>query len=199
MPPSTRTRPPLDPTLKMAVEFGPAVVFFLAYTIWGLYWATGVIMVASVVALGLSWLLQRRIAIMPLVTTGMAVVFGGLTLFLHDQTFIMVKPTVINAMFGVVLLGGLFLFDKPLLSVLFGEVFRLDAAGWRKLTFRWGLFFLALAVANEFAWRTLSEPTWVKYKVFGQSILTFLFTMTQVPMILRHEIKDGDEDGTPAA
>jgi intracellular septation protein len=195
-PMSDTARPPrpLPPGLKMLVELGPAAAFFVAYLVAGLFVATAAIMVASVLSIGLAWTIYRRVPTMPLVSAVMVVVFGSITLVLNDKTFIMMKPTVLNAMFAAVLVGGVVFFDKPLLKILFGEVFSLNEVGWRKLSLRWGLMFAGLAVVNEAVWRTLSETDWALYKTFGQTILIFLFTMTQLPMIMAHEQKSATPD-----
>lgn len=190
----------VPPTLKMLIEFGPAAAFFLAYLAAGLFAATAAIMVASVISIAVTWVMFRRVPTMPLVSAVMVVVFGSITLILNDKTFFMMKPTVLNTMFAIVLIGGIVFFDKPLLKLLFDEVFSLDASGWRKLSLRWGLMFLVLAVVNEAVWRTQSEAVWATYKTFGQTILIFLFTLTQLPMILAHELKkDEAPDGSEAS
>lgn len=193
----------LPPLLKLALEVGPLVVFFLgnAYAErFGvpaqskLFVATGVFIVATMIALGVHFALLRRLPIMPLVSGIVVLVFGGLTLALQDKTFIMMKPTIVNTLFGLVLLGGL-AFNKSLLSVLLDSMFALTEEGWRKLTFRWGLFFLALAVLNEVVWRTQTEDFWVNFKVFGIMPLTVVFALAQTPLLLRYERKDEAEAG----
>ncbi|GLS44899.1 putative intracellular septation protein A [Methylobacterium brachythecii] len=188
----------LPPLLKLVLEIGPLVIFFLgnAYAEkFGiapdqkLFAATGVFIGATMVALGVHYALIRRLPIMPLVSGVVVVVFGGLTLALQDKTFIMMKPTIVNSLFGLVLLGGL-LFRKSLLSVVLDSVFALTEEGWRKLTFRWGLFFLALAVLNEVVWRTQTEDFWVSFKVFGIMPLTVVFALAQTPLLMRYERKD---------
>ncbi|WP_091949803.1 septation protein A [Methylorubrum salsuginis] len=189
----------LPPLLKLALEMGPLVVFFLgnAYAErFGvhpeskLFVATGVFIGATILSLGIHFALLRRLPIMPLVSGVVVLVFGGLTLALQDKTFIMMKPTIVNTLFGLVLLGGL-AFGKPLLSVVLDSMFALTDEGWRKLTFRWGLFFLALAALNEIVWRTQTEDFWVNFKVFGIMPLTIVFALAQTPLLLRHEKKDG--------
>ena len=128
--------------------------------------ATGLFMIATAVALTASWLLTRTLPIMPLVSGVVVFVFGALTLWLQDDVFIKMKPTIVNTLFGGVLLGGLF-FRRSLLGYVFDSAFHLDAEGWKKLTFRWGLFFLFLAVVNEVVWRSFSTDTWVAFKVWG--------------------------------
>lgn len=188
----------LPPLLKLVLELGPLVVFFFANAYaerFGvtpdqkLFVATGVFIVATVVALAIHYALVRRLPIMPLVSGVVVVVFGGLTLALQDKTFIMMKPTIVNTLFGLVLLGGL-AFGKSLLSVVLDSMFALTEEGWRKLTFRWGLFFLLLAVLNEAVWRTQTEDFWVSFKVFGIMPLTVVFALSQTPLLMRHERKD---------
>lgn len=189
--PNDPSRPELNPLLKLALELGPLAIFFFANTQWDIFAATGVFMAATITALAVSWLMTRRLAIVPLVTGIVVFVFGGLTLLLQDEVFIKMKPTIVNALFGSVLLGGLY-FGRPLLGYVFDSVFRLDGEGWRKLTFRWGIFFLALAVLNEVIWRNFSTDFWVTFKVFGIAPLTVLFTLTQMPLIQRHSLPDAN-------
>jgi intracellular septation protein len=126
---------------------------------------------------------------MPFVTAVIVVIFGGLTLWLHNDTFIKIKPTIIYCLFGGVLLGGL-LFGRSLMGYVFDAVFKLDDAGWRKLTIRWGLFFFGLAILNEIVWRSFSTDTWVTFKAFGVVPLTFVFALTQMGLIQRHSLED---------
>jgi len=192
-PPGDPDRKEVQPLLKLLLEIGPLGVFFFAYTKYGILTATGTFMVAVLVALTTSWLLTRRLAVMPLVTGIVVMVFGGLTLFLGDPTFIKLKPTIVNALFGLILIGGL-AFDRSLLGYVFDSVFKLDEAGWRKLTLRFALLFFGLAILNEIVWRNFSEPFWVKFKVFGVMPITLVFIMSQMPMIMRHAIEE-PEDG----
>jgi len=129
---------------------------------------------------------------MPVVSGIVVVVFGGLTLFLQDETFIKLKPTIVNTMFGLALLGGLY-FRKPLLQIVLDSVFDLTDEGWRKLTLRWALFFFALAALNEIVWRTQTTDFWVSFKVFGIMPLTIAFALAQTPLLLRHEVKKAEE------
>ena len=191
-PPGAATAEPVNPFLKLALEMGPLVVFFFVNARWGIFWATGIFMLAAPIALAASWWLTRRLAIMPVVTLVVVLVFGGLTLALQDELFIKMKPTIVNALFGTVLLGGL-AFGRPLLGYVLDSVFQLDAEGWRKLTLRWGLFFFFLAAVNEVVWRSFSTDFWVGFKVFGIMPLTIAFTLTQMPLIQRHALPEPEK------
>jgi intracellular septation protein len=195
---------PINPLLKFALELGPLAVFFFAnargewlaakfpvLAAFGgpLFVATALFVVATLISLGVSLALTRRLPILPLVSGIVVLVFGGLALWLHDETFIKMKPTIINALFGGVLLGGL-AFGRPLLGYVFDSAFRLTDEGWRKLTFRWAVFLLALAVLNEIVWRSVPTDTWVTFKVFGLVGLTFVFTLSQLPLINRYALPE---------
>jgi intracellular septation protein len=175
----------LNPLLKLVLDLGPLALFFYANSRYDIFIATGTFMVAVVAALAVSYLLTRHLPIMPVVTAIVVVVFGGLTLILHNDTFIKIKPTIIYVLFGGVLLGGL-LFGKSFLGVVFDSLFHLTEEGWRKLTLRWGLFFLALAVLNEIVWRNTSTNIWVDFKVFGVVPLTFVFAALQYPLLKKY-------------
>jgi intracellular septation protein len=174
---------------KLAVELGPLLVFFGVNAVYGIFAGTGAFMVATVLSLGYSWWRYRQVPMMPLVSAVIVLAFGGLTLYLQDETFIKLKPTIVYAMFAVLLLAGLVM-RKHLLALLFGPVFNLTDEGWRKLTFRWALFFLAMAVLNEFVWRNFSTDTWVSFKAFGFLPITFLFAMSQVPLMQRYGVAE---------
>ncbi len=198
------------PMLKMALEIGPLMVFFFgnlrgewlartfpALTAVGgpLLIATALFMVATVVSLIVSKIVFKHLPIMPFVSGIVVMVFGSLSIWLQDETFIKMKPTIVNTLFGVVLLGGLF-FGKSLLGYVFNAAFQLDAEGWRKLTLRWGLFFLVLAVMNEVVWRNFSDAVWVNFKVWGTMPITILFTLAQMPLIMRHSLEAETETKT---
>jgi intracellular septation protein len=173
--------------LKFIVELGPLVVFFLVNARAGIFWGTGCFIVATVAALIASRILFKHVAIMPLVSGAVVLIFGGLTLYLQDELFIKLKPTIVNSIFASILFGGL-LFQKSLLKYLFGDVFSLTEEGWKKLTFRWACFFVFLAILNEFAWRLLSTDQWVSFKVFAIMPITMLFAISQVGLLQRHQL-----------
>lgn len=198
-----------NPLLKLALEMGPLLMFFLANNRpalfapllkpffsermlngpqAGIFTATAVFMVALLASLVASRILVGKLPIMPIVSAVVVVVFGGLTLYLQDDLFIKLKPTIVNTLFGAVLLGGL-LFGKSLLSYVLDSVMHIDEEGWKKLTLRWGLFFIFLAVLNEVVWRTQSTDFWVNFKVFGTIPITMIFAVLQTPMIMRHQVK----------
>src|SRR5580704_17034888 len=181
-------QPPVNPFLKITLELGPLILFFLANARWGIFTATGVFMVAVVVALAASYRLLHRVPIMTLVSAVVVIVFGGLTLVLQNEMFIKLKPTIIYLLFCGVLFGGLAM-GKPLLAMVFDSVFDLTLEGWRKLTWRWALFFLALAVLNEIVWRTQTTDVWLSFKLFGVVPLTFLFAASQYPLLTRYDAK----------
>ena len=189
---SPGTEPPpvrkLNPLLKLALEFGPLGLFFIASYRANLHVATAVLMAGVVASLVVSYAIVRRVPVMPLVTAVAVLVFGGLTFYFDNPVFIKVKPTIVNCIFGGVLLGGL-LFNRALLSVLLDSALHLDEDGWRKLTLRWGVFFFVLAAINEVVWRTQSDVFWAGFKVFGTMPLTLVFALSQVPLIMRHELK----------
>jgi intracellular septation protein len=203
----------LDPLLKLALDLGPLALFFAVYAKYDIFPATAAFMAAAVAALLVSYAKIRRWPVMPLVTAVVVVVMGGLTLWLHDQTFIQLKPTIIYALFGGILLGG-YLFNKSFLEIVFDAVFPLTHEGWRKLTLRWALFFLAMALLNEAVRLGYLQPLadlgamtgvlpkidtqsfafWLKFKVFGFVPLFFLFSMLQLPLMMRYAV----EEDTPA-
>jgi intracellular septation protein len=199
--------------VKLGVEMGPLVLFFLANSrpklfepfvapflprsiLIGpnaaLYTATFVLMVAVVVALVVSVVRLRKLPAVPLMTAVLAVGFGALTLYLQDTTFIKMKPTVLYVFFGLALFGGLAM-NKLLLPIVFNNAMALTERGWRLLTLRWGGFFFVLAIMNEIVWRTQTNDVWVSFKFPGIFILLFLFTVAQAPLMLRHKLEDEDD------
>ena len=178
--------------LKLIVDFGPLVVFFVAYKMAGLMSATLALIIATIIALGLGYATTRRVALMPLVTAIVVVVFGGLTLWLQDKTFIKMKPTIVQGIFALILFGGL-LFKRPTLQYVMSDALKLTDTGWRQLSFRFAMFFVFMAVLNEIVWRNFSEDLWIDFKVFGIFGLTILFTLSQMPLMKRHMIEPADQ------
>jgi intracellular septation protein len=206
-------RAQLNPILKLALDIGPLLLFFIANSRpalflpvvgpmlpagiasgerVGIFVATAVFMIAIMIALAISYVLTRHLPMMPLITAVIVLVFGSLTLVLHDELFIKLKPTIIYVLFGGVLLGGL-AFGKPLLGAVFDSVFHLSEEGWRKLTLRWAMFFFALAALNEIVWRTQTTDFWVSFKVFGVLPLTFLFAASQFPLMSRYAVPEPEQ------
>ncbi len=182
-----------SPLLRLGLDFGPLLIFFVVNWLGGLFWATGVFMVVTVIALAISRIVTGKIATMPLVTAGFVMVFGGLTLYLQNETFIKVKPTIIYMLFAAALLIG-HLMNRAPLKILLGQAFELTDTGWRILTFRWAGFFVALAVLNEIVWRNVSNDTWVTFKVFGLLPITLIFAMLQIRVIQRHSVAEEQPD-----
>lgn len=201
----------MSPMTKLALEMGPLVIFF--FTNYRGEWliknvplfsgfdkpifpATAVFMAAIVISLIISWWIARKIPVMPLVSGIFVLLFGALTLWLHDDVFIKMKPTILNFLFAFILFGGLF-FKKSLLGYVFDSAFQLDKEGWRKLTVRWAWFFVFLAVINEIIWRNFSSNFWTNFKVFGVMPITILFMIMQIPLIIKHSteplIKNNDK------
>ena len=190
----TETLPPvrpkaLNPIVKLILEIGPLVLFFAVYSRLDIFAATGVLMAAVLVTLAVSYVMLRRIPIMPLVTAAIVLIFGSLTLFFHNETLIKIKPTALYLLFAAALFVGLVL-NKPILKILFDGALHVTEEGWRRLTWRWAFFFIALAVVNEIVWRTQTTDLWVKFKTFGFLPLTLLFALAQAPLIMRYETKE---------
>lgn len=184
-----KAEPELDKRqfLKLAIELGPLVAFFAAYmTTRDLYVATPVLMASTLASLAASKWLLGHVALMPIVTAVLVCVFGSMTIWLKDPTFIKMKPTILYLLFAAALGGGLF-HGKLFLKKVLGEAMSYSDEGWRKLTLRWAAFFIALAVANELIWRNFSEAAWVGFKTFGFLPLTMAFAIAQFLLMKRYE------------
>jgi len=180
--------------MKPTAEYGPLAVFFVTYWKWDILTATAGLMGATVIALGIYYVFTRRVPMMPLVTAIIIGIFGGLTLWLQDETFIKMKPTIVEGLFSVILLGGLAV-KRPLLKPLMGHAWPMEDRGWHLLSLRFGLFFAAMAGLNEIIWRNYPTDVWVTFKVFGLMGLTLLFAITQAPLMKRFALPLEKEAG----
>ena len=185
------------PMFKLATELGPLVIFFAANAKFGLFVATGAFMVAVVVAIIVSYVVTRHVPLMAIVTGVIVLVFGALTLFFHDETFIKIKPTIIYSMFAATLGIGL-LFGRSFIAIMFDQMFNLTPKGWRILTMRWAIFFALMAVLNEIIWRTQTTDVWVTFKAFGVIPITAIFAMLQTPLIRRYHVEPATEAASDA-
>jgi len=182
--------PKMSQPVKLLIEMGPLIAFFIGNWKGGIFWGTGIFMVATVTALAASWMLTRKIAMVPLVSAAFVALFGALTLWLQSDLFIKVKVTLINALFGAVLLGGAAM-GKSYLKLIMGEAMKLPEHAWRTLSIRWGVFFFGLAALNEVVWRSFSTDQWVNFKVFGLLPLTLVFALANAPFMAKH-MEDGE-------
>src|SRR5688500_18709750 len=179
----------INPLLKLALDLGPLLVFFAANALFGIFPATAIFMVAMIAAIAAGVSIERKLSPLPLITGVLVLVFGGLTLWLADEFFIKIKPTILYTMFAAVLAGGL-LSRRLLIKFVLGHSIQMPDAAWRTLTWRWAAFFLVLAVVNEFVWRSFSTDIWVAFKVWGVFPATLLFAFSQTPFMLRHQIEE---------
>ncbi|RCL02372.1 MAG: intracellular septation protein [Candidatus Tokpelaia sp. JSC189] len=193
----------MSPILNFSLEIGPLLIFLFVNFRgeWlinniplfssfdkAIYPATVIFMTAIVIALIISWWISHKIPVIPMVSGIFVLILGFLTLWLHDDIFIKMKPTFINTFFCLILFGGLF-FKKSLLRYVMDSTIKLDSEGWRKLTFRWAFFFLFLAVLNEIIWRNFSNEIWSTFKVFGIMPVTIIFMLMQTPLLIRHTVE----------
>lgn len=178
----------LPPVLKFILDIVPLAVFFGTYKYFGLPAATAAIIATTLLSLIIIYGFERRVALAPLITAMVVTVFGGLTIYLHDETFIKIKPTLVNLVFAAILLGGCAR-KKGVIKSVFGTTFNLTEQGWYLLSLRWGLFFLGLALLNECVWRNVPTETWVTFKVFGMLGLTVVFAVLQTVFIRKHEVQ----------
>ncbi len=181
----------IAPLPKLLLDLGPLLLFFFANSYGGIYFATGAFMAATIITLGISYYLIRRFPAMPIFTAVIVMVFGALTLWLHDETFIKLKPTIIYVMFAAILLVGLAT-GRPLFQVVLDGALHMREQGWKLLTRNWAFFFLAMAIVNEFVWRTFTTDQWVAFKTFGFLPLTLIFAISQAPIMAKYAIKDPD-------
>ena len=175
--------------LKFITDFGPLLIFFIVYNKSGkdLSAAIPPLIISTALAVSVIYFIEKKIPYVPLIGGIIISFFGGLTLYFNNPVFLYIKPTIVNLIFAVALLGGNF-FNKNFLKILFKSAFQLDDLGWAKLNIRWAYFFIFLAILNELVWRTQSEAVWVNFKVWGILPLTFIFTASQLPLITKHKI-----------
>lgn len=182
----------LNPQIKLVLDIFPIAVFFAAYKLFDVFTATASMLGFTLITLAIIYYIERRIALAPLVTAIVVSIFGGLTIYLHDETFIKIKPTLVNLIFASILLGGC-LFKKGLLKHVFGSAFHLSSSGWFFLSRRWGFFFVAMAALNEYVWRNFPTATWVNFKVFGLLGATMVFAVIQTGFIQKHQVNKEPE------
>jgi intracellular septation protein len=183
------------PLVKLAIEYGPVIIFFLTWLVKGIFVATGALMIATLLSVAASWIVMKRVPPMLLVTAALVMSFGALTIYLHDDTFIKMKPTILYILFASILAAGL-VWRKPLLKAVFGEIFQMKDEGWRLLTYRFIGFFSCLAVMNEIVWRNFSEAVWVGFKSFGVMPMMVLFMMLQITLISKYQIAETSSDSS---
>ena len=174
---------------KLLIDIGPLAVFFIFYIRSDLRSAILPFMIATVISVLFSYIIEKKIPVMPTVGAIIILIFGGLTIYFDNDIFFKMKPTIINLLFAGILYGGVIL-NKPLLRYLLGAALKLQDEGWKILTKRWIGFFIALAILNEIVWRTQSTDIWVNFKVFGMLPLTFIFTLAQFTIIKKYQIED---------
>ena len=196
--PETPTRPELTGWKKLAIDFGPLLVFFAAYSRFDVFVGTAAFMGATAIAMAAAWALTRHIPAMTWFSAVLVGVFGGLTLWLHDETFIKIKPTVVFLIFAAILFFGLFR-KRNYMKAILGSAFEgLSERGWEILAWRWAFFFLALAGLNEIFWRFFPTDIWLHFKLWGDTLLTFAFAIAQAPMLIRHGLKPESKPEEPA-
>jgi intracellular septation protein len=182
----------LHPTVKLTLDFAPLVVFFVAYKLGGVMAATIALMVATTLSVGIIYGVERKIALAPLISGGLVLVMGVLTVALNDEHFIKIKPTLVNLLFAAILLGGVYIGKRGLLKHVLDVAFQLTPEGWLVLSRRWGFFFVFLAGLNECIWRSFSTDFWVNFKVFGMFTLTIAFAVSQFKLVERYKAPEAE-------
>ena len=178
------------PLLKFITDFGPLLIFFIIYYKGdkNLTLAIPPFIIATLLALIIAYIIEKKIAFIPLIGGILITFFGGLTIYFDNPIFLYMKPTIVNIIFASILIISKIFFNKNFLKFFLQSAFQLNEAGWNKLNFRWAYFFIFLAILNEIVWRTQPETTWVNFKVWGMLPITFIFTGLQLPLINRHKI-----------
>lgn len=183
----------MNAVIKFCTEMGPLGIFFVSYKLYGLIPATGALIVATLIALSITYYYERKVPILPLVSAVILSVMGAITIFSGNPLFLKIKPTIVNMLFATILLGGVY-YRKGFIKYVMGQALPLTDEGWLKFSFRWGMLFLCLAVLNEIIWRNFSEAFWVQFKVFGMFPLTILFMLTQIPFLKKHHLSEETTD-----
>ena len=180
------------PLTKFLVDFGPLLVFFIIYFNSGqnLKLAIPPFIIATIIALLIIYILEKRIPMVPLISGILITLFGGLTLYFDNKIFFYMKPTIINILFAGVLFFGKYFTKKSLLKIFFQNSLNIKDEGWEKLNYRWICFFIFVAILNEIVWRTQSEVFWVNFKVWGLLPISFVFAASQVPLINKYKLKE---------
>jgi intracellular septation protein len=179
----------MKPIIKLITDVGPLAVFFIGNAKFGIFYATAAFMAATAVAIPISWKIEGKLPIMPIIIAVFVVFFGSLTLFFQDETFIKIKPTIVNLVFASGLIISRTFFQINVLKIIFDKAFNLSERGWKVLNIRWSFFFIFLAILNEIMWRNYSTDTWVAFKLFGIMPLTIVWTLAQMPLVLKETIK----------
>ena len=179
----------MKPLIKLITEVGPLAVFFIGNSKFGIFPATAAFMVATAIAIPISWKIEGKLPIMPIIIGVFVVFFGSLTLIFQDPTFIKIKPTIVNLVFAAGLIISRTFFQKNVLKIIFNKAFNLTERGWRVLNIRWSFFFLFLAILNEIVWRNYSTEIWISFKLWGIMPLTIVWTLAQMPLVSKETIK----------
>ena len=179
----------MKPLIKLITEVGPLAVFFIGNSKFGIFPATAAFMVATAIAIPISWKIEGKLPIMPIIIGVFVVFFGSLTLIFQDPTFIKIKPTIVNIVFAAGLIISRTFFQKNVLKIIFNKAFNLTERGWRVLNIRWSFFFIFLAILNEIVWRNYSTEIWISFKLWGIMPLTIVWTLAQMPLVSKETIK----------
>jgi intracellular septation protein len=180
----------MKPLIKLITEVGPLAVFFIGNSKFGIFPATAAFMVATAIAIPISWKIEGKLPIMPIIIGVFVVFFGSLTLIFQDPTFIKIKPTIVNLVFAAGLIISRTFFQKNVLKIIFNKAFNLTERGWRVLNIRWSFFFIFLAILNEIVWRNYSTEIWISFKLWGIMPLTIVWTLAQMPLVSKETIKN---------
>ena len=179
----------MKPLIKLITEVGPLAVFFIGNSKFGIFPATAAFMVATAIAIPISWKIEGKLPIMPIIIGVFVVFFGSLTLIFQDPTFIKIKPTIVNLVFAAGLIISRTFFQINVLKIIFNKAFNLTERGWRVLNIRWSFFFIFLAILNEIVWRNYSTEIWISFKLWGIMPLTIVWTLAQMPLVSKETIK----------